>query len=119
MSIPSSASAAAAATSAAAVVAGTSRAAAKGGTADQTAIDAQQAARTAQTGGVEKTEAAAKTEMDSDRDADGRQVWDVFERQENAEDGDSEPSPPPSEDADPPGNSPEDSPPRPQLDLEM
>lgn len=115
MNIPSAA--ASAANTAAASVAGTSRAAAKGGAADQTAIDAQAAAHKTATGGVEKTEAAAKADMDADRDADGRQVWDVFDRSEDRDSEDPEAPQADAEEESAPQDLADDSPKH--LDLEM
>ena len=67
---------------AAASVAGTSRAAAKGGDSDNqaTQASARQAAAQSPNGKAEGDNSLDAGEQTSDRDANGRQVFDIFER---------------------------------------
>ncbi|MFK8111776.1 MAG: hypothetical protein AB8B91_06225 [Rubripirellula sp.] len=73
--------------SAAASVAGTARAAAKGGEADNKASEAtrQQATSEAPGGKASDSSALDAGDQTSDRDGNGRQVLDVFERSEETE----------------------------------
>ncbi len=84
-------------------IAGTSRAAAKGGSADNQAIEATNRQSTADAPGGKSSETAAvdSLEKSGDRDGDGRQFYDRLEKiAEHREDA-SNAEPPPTTESDP------------------